>query len=101
MGPVGDSTDTATDQDIFDYEALSNAANIAAVQVTSDVLESSANSFGLKTLAKSSGNTVNGGEQYVGTTDWIGKSVVFEEDPDGANWVSSTVNSTAFGVEAT
>ena len=95
------STDTATDQDIFDYEALSNAANIAAVQVTSDVLESSANSFGLKTLAKSSGNTVNGGEQYVGTTDWIGKSVVFEEDPDGANWVSSTVNSTAFGVEAT
>jgi len=95
------STDTATDQDIFDYEALAASANIAAVQVTTDVKESSAKSYGLKTLAKSSGNTVNGGEQFVGSTDWTSKSIVFEEDPDGANWVSSTVNSTAFGVEAT
>jgi len=94
------STNTPTDQDIFDYESLSNAANIAAVQVTTDVLESSAKSYQLKTLAKSAGNTVNGGNQHVGSTDWSTKSVVFEEDPDGANWISSTINSTAFGVEA-
>ena len=94
------STDTATDQDIFTYGALAGSANIACVQVTTDAKESSAKSYQLKTLAKSAGNTVNGADQYVGSTDWLGRSIVFEEDPDGANWVSSTVNSTKFGMEA-
>lgn len=94
------STDNSTDQDIFDYGSIANSANISAVQVTSDCKESSAKSYELKTLAASTGNTVNGATQFVGSTDWSALSVVFEEDPDGASWTPGTVNSTKFGVEA-
>ena len=89
---------TANDQDIFDYGTLVSA-NVCGVQVTTDCRETEAQSFQLRTLAKSTGNTVNGADQAVGTTDWQGNSIVFEEDPDGASWTPSTVNSTKFGVE--
>jgi len=92
-------SETATDQDIYSYGTISGTANITGVQVTTECKETEAESFQLRTLAKSTGNTVNGGDQAVGTTDWQGNSVVFEEDPDGSAWISSTINSTKFGME--
>ena len=92
-------SDTPTDQDIFDYEGLASNGTIKGVQVAADCRETDAESFQLKTLAKSTGNTVNNATQFVGHIAYVTTTTVFEEDPDGAAWSQSTVNSTKFGVE--
>jgi len=93
-------TGTVTAKDIYTYGGFAGTSNILGVQVSAVARETDARSMPLKILAKSSGNTVNGGKQPVGTTDWDGVTTVFEEDPDGNSWTQGSINSTAFGVEA-
>lgn len=94
-------SNTSADQDIYDYEGLANTGEVHGVQVTTVAQDTDAKSIPMKVLAKSTGNTVNSGNVAFGSTDWDSRSVIFEEDPDGAAWTQATVNSTAFGVELT
>ena len=90
---------TPTDQDIFTYGTVPSMGAVSGVQVSTVLRETDAESLPLKILAKSSGNTVNGGNQTMGSTDWTVITTVFVTDPDGANWNAITLNSTKFGVE--
>jgi hypothetical protein len=93
------TTGTPGDQDIFTYGGLASNGAIKGVQVTTDLRETAADSYQLKTLAKSAGNTVNV-TSAVGAMDYVANTELFEDDPDGAAWTQGTVNSTKFGVEA-
>ena len=78
---------------------MSSMGAVAGVQVSTVLRETDAESLPLKILAKSSGNTVNGGNQTMGSTDWTVITTVFVTDPDGAVWNATALNSTKFGVE--
>jgi len=91
-------SNTSAQQDIFTYGNSSNSGPVKGVQVTTDCKETDFESYQLKTLSDN-GSLETSATQFVGTVEYLGKSVIFETDPSSANWTQATVNSNMFGVE--
>lgn len=90
---------TVGHKDLYGTDAAVTG-DILGVQVNTDCKETDATSFDLKTVCKS--NTTESADvgQAIGSTDYVTKTRVLEEDPHTSTaWVAAGVNAAQFGLE--
>jgi len=90
---------TVGHKDLYGTDAALTGV-ILGVQVNTDCRETDASSFDLKTVCKSDTTEDADAGQAIGSTDYVTKTRVLEEDPHtSAAWVAADVNAAQFGLE--
>lgn len=103
--PINDDSDyvessTSGHKDLWDYTNLPGVGAIKGLQINSEVRETDANSFSLKTLIKS--DTIESADagQAIASASYRTLRRISEVDPaTTAVWLLSAVNAARFGVE--
>lgn len=90
--------EASSGQDLYNYGDTINTS-FKGLMVSTFVRQSDATDYTLNTVLKS-GPTTTSIQHSVGASGFVGKTAVFEEDPDAAaSWTQSTVNAALFGVK--
>lgn len=92
---------TSTDQDLYNYASVPTTLNVIhGVQINTDVRETDASDFTLKTLIKTGTTTSADSAQAIAGTSYETLYRIAEQDPDtSAAWTSSGINGAQFGIE--
>jgi hypothetical protein len=86
-------------KDLYNYEAVP-PANIYGVMACTDCRETDASPFSLVTVCKSGATESNDSAQSIGTTDFVTKVRVIENDPNtSAAWSKTNLDAAQFGVK--
>lgn len=84
----------------FTYGTLSGVTNVKGIQINTTCRETDANPFSIYNQVKSGATTSDGTAQGIGSTSYVSKSRVVEQDPDtAALWTVSGINAAEFGVK--
>ena len=103
--PVTDDTDyvessTSTDKDLYSYGSCGSPTNIKGLQINTDCRQTDATSYDIITPIRSGSTDYDDSAQTIGTTDYVTKRRIEEEDPDtSAAWTASGINSAEFGIK--
>ncbi|MEX0677109.1 MAG: hypothetical protein WD063_08545 [Pirellulales bacterium] len=93
-------TNIASDSDLFDYQSLTNVTQVYAVAVNAVVRETDASHFDIALVAKSGSTTDASTPQSVGTTSYVNRFAIWEQNPDtSSDWSPSEINAAQFGIE--
>jgi hypothetical protein len=91
---------TSTNKDLYGYAAIGLTADIAGVMVCTDCRETDASSFSIKTVCLSDATESADAGQAIGSTGYVTRSRVIEQDPDGpATWTHTSLDAAVFGME--
>lgn len=91
---------TVGHKDLYQYGNLGGSGSINGVQVTTICGVTDANTFTLKTLAKSGTTESADGGVTVSSTTYTAVSRILETNPDTSSaWTASEVDSAQFGIE--
>jgi hypothetical protein len=92
-------TDGSGNLDLFEYQdSPSNIGTIKAIQVCTDVRETDAEPFALKTVAKRTTQTENAAEDVMGVS-YRTLLRLMETDTEGASWTKANLDVTQFGIK--
>ncbi len=90
---------TDTHKDLYGTDAAVSG-DIFGVQVNTDCRETDATSFDIKTVCKSSTTESDDAGQAIGSTDYLTRTRILEQDPHtSAAWLAAGVNSAQFGLK--
>lgn len=91
----------AAQMDLYAYgSVIAGLTNIKGVQINTDCRETDATSYDIKIQIRSGAANYDGGAQTVGSTNYLTKMRVAEQDPaTSAAWIESGINAAEFGVK--
>lgn len=90
---------TTGQQDLYTFENAT-LVQIAGVQVNAVCRQTDATPFSIKLVAKSGSTTDEGSGIAIGSTSYITRSRVLEEDPDTSSpWDDAGIDAAQFGIE--
>lgn len=100
---VNDDTDyvtgDATDADLYDYPSVDSNV-IFGLMVNTVCRETDASPLDIVQLAKSGSTTGSSAAETIGSTSYVMRKAIFEENPDTSSaWTNSEVNAAQFGFE--
>jgi len=86
------------DEDLYAYQDVT-LNDIKGVQINGVCRETDATPFSLRLLCQSGMTLDTGSDLAIGSTSYVTKSRILEEDPDtAAPWTDSAINASQFGV---
>ena len=90
---------TSTNKDTYTYDNIT-ASNIKGVEIITCCRESDGSSFSLINVTRSGGADYDSSSQAIGTTDYVFRSDVIEQDPNtSAAWTDTNLNLAEFGIK--
>jgi hypothetical protein len=93
-------TGSAGDGDLYDYQGLTDVSQVYAVAVNTVCRQTDASPLDVKLVAKSGSTTDASAAQTVGSTSYVQKAAIWENNPDtAAPWTPSEINAAQFGFE--
>jgi hypothetical protein len=88
--------------DLYDLDTLSGAGSIAGIQMVSVCRETDVNPFSIKHVVKASGTEYADSAAPIGSSLYLARKRLMEENPDTTNpWSQSEINAAQFGMELT
>lgn len=95
---VEDSTTNTTD--LYDYDAAPSLGTVHGIQINTVCRQSDTTAFSLITPIESNGTQDDDSSQSIGTTSYVIKTRVSEEDPDiNGAWTETSLSAAKFGVK--
>lgn len=90
----------ASDTDLFAYGDISAMTDIKGIQISTDCRETDGTPFSLHSVVESGGTQDDGPAEPIGSTTYVTKTRIVEQDPaTAAQWTIGGINAAQFGVK--
>ena len=88
------------DTDLYGYSDISAMTDIKGIMISTDCRETDATPFSLASVVESGGTQSDGTPEPIGSTSYVTRHRIVEQDPDtAAQWTLSGINAAQFGVK--